>query len=140
MPGKVAIVTGGASGIGRAMCRRFLLEEAKVVVADRNHAGTEETRSLLEDAANIAASAVNASDSAQAQRMVDDMVSQFGKQDVLVNGAAISIWTPPLAKVDDLDWDLTWTPISRASFTVASTPYLHNHQWRRVHREHSFHG
>ena len=104
---KVAIVTGGASGIGRAVCRRFLEEGAKVVIADRNPSGAEETRSLLEDDANTAVSTVNVSDSDQVQRMVDDAVSRFGKLDVLVNGAAILIRTPPLAEVDDLDWDLT---------------------------------
>ena len=54
---KVAIVTGGASGIGRAVCRRFLEEGARVVVADRNPAGAQETRALLEDDANTAVSA-----------------------------------------------------------------------------------
>ena len=107
MENKVAIVTGGASGIGRAVCHRFLEEGARVVVADRNPAGAQETRALLEDDANTAVSAVNVSDSAQVRRMVDETVSRFGKLDILVNGAAILIRTPPLAEVDDLDWDLT---------------------------------
>ena len=111
MPGrlenKVAIVTGGASGIGRAVCRRFLDEGAKVVVADRNPAGAQETRALLEDDANSAVAIVDVSDSAQVQRMVDETVSRFGSLNVLVNGAAILIRTPLLTEVDDLDWDLT---------------------------------
>ena len=107
MENKVAIVTGGASGIGRAVCRRFLDEGAKVVVADRNPAGAQETRALLEDDANSAVAIVDVSDSAQVQRMVDETVSRFGSLNVLVNGAAILIRTPLLTEVDDLDWDLT---------------------------------
>ena len=48
LEGKVTIVTGGGSGIGRAVCRRFLQEGARVVVADRNRAGAQETRKIME--------------------------------------------------------------------------------------------
>ena len=44
MESKVAIVTGGGSGIGRATCQRFSVESARVVVADRNRAGAERIR------------------------------------------------------------------------------------------------
>ncbi len=104
---KVAIVTGGASGIGRAVCRRFLEEGAKVIVADRNPAGAQETRALLEDDTNTAVSVVDVSSENQVQAMVADAVSRFGSLDILVNGAAILIRTPPLTEVDDLQWDLT---------------------------------
>ena len=112
MPGrledKVAIVTGGASGIGRATCYRFLQEGAKVVVADRNIAGAEETRGLMEGTdANSAVASVDVSNASQVRQMVDDTVARFGRLDLLVNGAAILIRTPPLVEVDDLVWDLT---------------------------------
>lgn len=105
---KVAIVTGGGSGIGRATCYRFLQEGAQVVVADRNQAGAEETRGLMEGTNdNSAVSVVDVSRAGQVQRMVDETVSRFGRLDILVNGAAILIRTPPLVEVDDVDWDLT---------------------------------
>ena len=112
MPGrlenKVAIVTGGASGIGRATCYRFLQEGAKVVVADRNLPGAEETRGLMEGTdENSTVVAVDVSSASQVQQMVDDTVAKFGRVDLLVNGAAILIRTPPLVEVDDLVWDLT---------------------------------
>lgn len=105
---KVAIVTGGGSGIGRATCLRFFREGAKVVVADRNMAGAEETRKLLggTDRDSMAIS-VDISKTGQVEKMVSDTVAKFGKLDVLVNGAAILIRTPHLAEVDELDWDLT---------------------------------
>ena len=105
---KVAIVTGGGSGIGRATCQRFLDEGAKVVIADRNRAGAEGTRASLEGGDdNTAVSVVDVADPTQVQCMVDQAVSKFGKLDILVNGAAILIRTPPLVEVEGIDWDLT---------------------------------
>ena len=105
---KVAIVTGGGSGIGRVTCQRFFQEGARVVVADRNRAGAEETCQLMEGAdRDSAASIVDVSKADQVELMVNETVSKFGRLDVLVNGAAILIRTPPLVEVDELDWDLT---------------------------------
>ena len=105
---KVAIVTGGASGIGRAICQRFGREGAKVVVADRNKNGAEETLSLMGATPdNASVVDVNISDAFQVERMVEDAVSRFGRLDILINGAAILIRTPPLVEVDEVLWDLT---------------------------------
>ena len=105
---KVAIVTGGASGIGRAICQRFGREGAKVVVADRNINGAEETMALMGATRdNAAVLDVNISDAFQVERMVEEVVAQFGRLDILINGAAILIRTPPLAEVDEVLWDLT---------------------------------
>ena len=105
---KVTIVTGGGSGIGRAVCQRFLQEGARVVVADRNQAGAEETRKIMEGTdQDSAVSVVDVAKADQVERMVHETTSRFGKLDLLVNGAAILIRTPPLVEVDELDWDLT---------------------------------
>ncbi len=71
---KVAIVTGGASGIGRAACSRFLEEGANVVIADRNSAGAEETQALWEDLQRTAISVVDISKADQVERMVEETV------------------------------------------------------------------
>ena len=108
LKGKVTIVTGGGSGIGREVCRRFLLEGARVVVADRNRAGAQETRRIMEGTdKDSAVSVVDVAKADQVERMVQETTSRFGKLDVLVNGAAITIRTPPLVEVDELAWDLT---------------------------------
>ena len=105
---KAAIGTGGASGIGRAICRRFNAEGAKVVVADRNIAGSEETLTLMDATSDNAMMVdVSVSDTFQVERLVEQTVTQFGKVDILVNGAAILIRTPELVDVDEVLWDLT---------------------------------
>ena len=117
MEDKVVIVTGGGSGIGRATWYRLRQEGAKVVVADRNQAGAEETRELMEgNDQNSAVSRVDISRSSQVKQMVEDTVSKFGRLDGLVNGAAILIRTPPLVDVEDVDWDLTMDTNLKGTF------------------------
>ena len=117
MENKVVIVTGGGSGIGRATCYRLRQEGAKVVVADRNQAGAEETRELMEgNDQNSTVSRVDISRSSQVEQMVEDTVSKFGRLDGLVNGAAILIRTPPLVDVEDVDWDLTMDTNLKGTF------------------------
>ena len=117
MENKVVIVTGGGSGIGRATCYRLRQEGAKVVVADRNQAGAEETRELMEgNDQNSAVSRVDISRSSQVEQMVEDTASKFGRLDGLVNGAAILIRTPPLVDVEDVDWDLTMDTNLKGTF------------------------
>jgi len=117
MENKVVIVTGGGSGIGRATCYRLRQEGAKVVVADRNQAGAEETRELMEgNDQNSAVSRVDISRSSQVKQTVEDTVSKFGRLDGLVNGAAILDRTPPLVDVEDVDWDLTMDTNLKGTF------------------------
>ena len=61
---------------------------------------------------NAAVLDVNISDAYQVERMVEKAVAQFGRLDILINGAAILIRTPPLAEVDEILWDLDNTCIS----------------------------
>ena len=107
LKGKVAIVTGGGSGIGRVTALRFLEEGAKVAVADRNPRGGEETAQMgREYSEDVFFAQVDVSKPESVREMVDSTVSRFGRLDTLVNAAAILIRTPPLAEVDERDWDL----------------------------------
>lgn len=104
---KVSIITGGASGIGRQTALRFAGEGARVVVADRNRGAGEETRRMLEEqGAEALYVPVDVSKSDQTRAMVEQTLSRFGRLDVLVNAAAILIRTPPLAEVEERDWDM----------------------------------
>ena len=104
---KVAIVTGGASGIGRATVLRFAEEGAKVVAADRSLTGLEQTQDLANKiSSDVATVAVDVSKTDHVSDMVDQAVDRFGRVDVLVNAAGVLILTPPLAEVDERHWDL----------------------------------
>lgn len=88
---KVAIVTGGATGIGRAAAVAFAREGANVVVADVNTREGEETVRLIRDAGGDAIFArTDVSRSADWQRLVDDVMNTYGRIDVLFNNAGIA--------------------------------------------------
>jgi NAD(P)-dependent dehydrogenase (short-subunit alcohol dehydrogenase family) len=88
LAGKVAIVTGGASGIGDAIVRRFVHEGARVVIADVDVEPGEALASELGDAARFVRTDVAEAD--QVQQLVDRAVSHFGGLHVMCNNAGIS--------------------------------------------------
>jgi NAD(P)-dependent dehydrogenase (short-subunit alcohol dehydrogenase family) len=88
--GRVAIVTGAGSGIGRATAQRFALEGAKVVCADVNVAGSEETVASIREAGGDArAVRCDVSDAASVAALVDGAVKGLGKLDIVANVAGI---------------------------------------------------
>ena len=101
---KVAIVTGGAAGIGRAICELFAEEGAKVVVGDINTDGGQETVARIEEAGGSAVFVhTDVSQESQVQRLVASAVSEFGAVNVLVNDAAAFVFGK-VQDVTDADW------------------------------------
>ena len=102
---KVAIVTGGGQGMGRAIAVRFAAEGAKVVVADLNQATAEAVVVEISEAGGAAvAIQTDVRDQAQAQRMVETAVERFGGVDILVNNAGVGKIIPFL-ETTEADWD-----------------------------------
>ncbi len=103
---QVAIVTGGASGIGRAICQRLCVEGARVAVVDQNEAGAEETVARLDGpgAADSVALRADVSSPSDVQKVVSAVADRLGTPAILVNDAAITkmgrIWD-----ISDEDWD-----------------------------------
>ncbi len=87
--GKVALVTGAASGLGKAAARMLAREGARVVVTDRNEAGAKEVAGTMGEAAR--AYKLDVTQEADWVRVVDDTLATFGRLDVVVNNAGIGV-------------------------------------------------
>ncbi|MER5745730.1 SDR family NAD(P)-dependent oxidoreductase [Streptomyces sp. NPDC002225] len=123
LQGKVAVVTGGASGIGGAVTRLFVARGARVVVVDlQAEAGEALVRELGDDVAFLCG---DVSDRAVADRAVATAVERFGKLDVLVNNASVSRQKPFEEQTDD-DWDLAMDTglYATRNFMLAALPEL----------------
>jgi 3-oxoacyl-[acyl-carrier protein] reductase len=107
---KVAIVTGGGHGIGRAYCRGLAKEGAKVVVADIDLPAAEETKRLMEqDGASALAVHVDVANEQSTLAMAEAVIKAYGKIDILINNAAVIISIPvsrvTFDKVPVEEWD-----------------------------------
>ena len=102
---KVAIITGGAAGLGRAYARRFLAEGARVLVADIVDLGPA-LRELGHEGSVHAVQADVASASS-VEAMVAETLQRFGRVDILVNNAALfaGLAPTPFEKIDEAEWD-----------------------------------
>ena len=103
--GRVAIVTGAGSGIGRAVAARLAAEGAAVVGCDVNQAGLEETSAAIREGGGDAAMVpADVTSQAQVDRLVDDAAGRHGRVDLLANVAGIMDWFLPAHEVDDETW------------------------------------
>lgn len=106
LKGKVAIVTGGGSGLGRAMCVRLAAEGARVVAADLNLAAARDTVGPIVAAGGEAvAMQGDVASREDVARISADTIAQYGAIDVLVNNAGIVGQFVKTAEVSDESWD-----------------------------------
>jgi 3-oxoacyl-[acyl-carrier protein] reductase len=95
---KVAIVTGGAHGIGLAIARRYVAEGARVVIADVDSLAGETEAKALGDSCRFVATDVG--DARAVESLIEQTVAAFGHLDILVNNAGIAARSTPLDGVD----------------------------------------
>jgi len=108
LQGRVAVVTGGAQGLGRAITLGMAREGAKVVVADLQ---ADKAESVAKEARALGAEAlaleVNVASEPSVQRLAEETFKRFGAVDILVNDAGVYLRSPVVSKSEE-DWDRTF--------------------------------
>lgn len=114
---RVAIVTGAARGIGRASAWRFADEGARVVCADVDREGGEETVALIEDAGGEATFvAADVSEAAEVEAMVETAIDTYGRLDFAHNNAGRLGEMAAISDVEEPDWERVMAVNLRGTF------------------------
>jgi NAD(P)-dependent dehydrogenase (short-subunit alcohol dehydrogenase family) len=119
LDGKVAVITGGGNGIGRATALRFLAEGARVVIADCNAATGEETLALARRAGHgdaIRFVRGDVTQEADVEAAIAAAPAAFGRLDCVFNNAGIAGAFGPITHLDAGEWDYTFAVLVRAVF------------------------
>jgi rhamnulose-1-phosphate aldolase/alcohol dehydrogenase len=115
---RVALVTGGGSGIGRATAQRLAAEGACVVVADRDTQAADEVATGVGSADHAVPVSVDVTDESAVAAAFEAAALAFGGVDLVVNNAGLSI-SRPLLETTAADWDRQHAVMARGSFLVS---------------------
>ncbi|TDF96079.1 MULTISPECIES: bifunctional aldolase/short-chain dehydrogenase [Arthrobacter] len=115
---RIALVTGAASGIGKAIATRLAAEGACVVIADLNLENAQKVAEELGGADVAIGVQADVTDEAQVQGAIQEAVLAFGGLDLIVNNAGLSI-SKPLLETTGKDWDLQHNVMAKGSFLVS---------------------
>jgi len=116
---KVAVVTGGAGGMGQATVLRFLTEGARVVIADFNMEQGERTLALAAAAGhgdNACLIKTDVANEADVKAMIDCAVDRFGRLDIVFNNAGVGGAIGPIWDVEEDEWDYTFDVLVKGVF------------------------
>ncbi len=133
---RVAIITGGAKGIGKGIALKFAEEGCAVVIADIDQKSAEATLAeITAKGGKGLALACDALDIKQVKATVDKTISQFGKIDILVNNAGgMAVDPKPIEEMPEADWDrvLTLNLKSLFLFSRAVVPQMKKQKYGRI--------
>jgi NAD(P)-dependent dehydrogenase (short-subunit alcohol dehydrogenase family) len=127
LAGKATVITGGDSGIGRAVALAYAREGADVLIAYLDeHDDARETERLVRDAGRKAVLVPgDIADPAHCRAIVDRAVREFGRIDVLVNNAAFQMTRTSLEEIPDEEWDRTFAVNISAMFHLCKAAVKH---------------
>jgi NAD(P)-dependent dehydrogenase (short-subunit alcohol dehydrogenase family) len=127
LTGKAAVITGGDSGIGRAVAIAFAREGADVLISYLDeHEDAQDTAKYVEEAGRRCVLVPgDISDRAHCKTIIPKAVEEFGKVDVLVNNAAFQMSHDSLEEVSDDEWDYTLATNLSAMFTLCKDAIPH---------------
>src|SRR5579859_5220891 len=103
---KVAVITGGGSGVGKAVAALFLMEGAKVVIAGRDAAKLAAVAKELNAGTSLKTVPTDVTKSEQCKALIDSTTSVFGRVDILVNNAGTNIKGRTIRELTPDSWDL----------------------------------
>lgn len=105
LKGKIALITGGGTGIGKATCKKFATEGAEVVVVDINETeGSKTTQEIVETGGKAIFLQANVADKSSVKELFATVATQYGRLDILVNNAGI-VRDSSLKKLSEEDFD-----------------------------------
>jgi NAD(P)-dependent dehydrogenase (short-subunit alcohol dehydrogenase family) len=117
LDGKVAVITGAASGMGRATAARFAGEGASVVIADLNAEGGEAAvRDCKENGGNAVFQHTDVTSEAAIKAAIDRAVKEYGKLDIMFNNAGLAGALGSLEETTAENWDRTFSILLRGGF------------------------
>jgi NAD(P)-dependent dehydrogenase (short-subunit alcohol dehydrogenase family) len=124
--GRVAIITGGAGGIGLATARKFASEGAHIVVADLDQARLDQAAAIIKGngAVEVWPAVCNVSDEAQVATTVKGALDKFGRLDVIVNNAGLMIYKP-IEELGGEEWQRIFSVDLLGAFFFTKQAFLH---------------
>ncbi|SBN64319.1 rhamnulose-1-phosphate aldolase/alcohol dehydrogenase [Curtobacterium sp. 9128] len=115
---RIALVTGAASGIGKAIAKRLASEGAAVVIADLDETKAQEAAAEIGDTDRAIGVAANVTSAEDIARAVQETLLHFGGLDLVVNNAGLSL-SKSLLETTEQDWDLQHDVMAKGSFLVS---------------------
>src|SRR5215211_5057745 len=125
LEGRVALVTGGGSGVGAAIARRFAEAGAQVAIVGRRAEQLAATGAEISAGKPVRPFVADVVDRAQVQALVDQLIQAFGRIDIVVNNAGVNIPARRLEELTAEDWDLLMDVNATGAFNMIQAVLPH---------------